>query len=83
MLPAGDSIRVEELGGGVSNVVLAVSWEDKRVVVKQALPRLRVEDEWLAKRERAVNEARALQLAARITPGRVPALLDVDGASAR
>jgi hypothetical protein len=30
-----------------------------RVVVKQALPRLRVEDEWLAKRERAINEARA------------------------
>lgn len=79
VLPHGDSIRVEELGGGVSNVVLAISWKDKRVVVKQALPRLRVEDEWLAKRERALNEARALQLADTITPGRVPALLDVDG----
>ena len=49
-----------------------------RVVVKQALPRLRVEDEWLAKRERALNEARALRLAHTITPGCVPALLDVD-----
>ena len=27
VLPHGDSIRVEELGGGVSNVVLAVSWK--------------------------------------------------------
>ena len=74
----GDSMRVEELGGGVSNIVLAVSCEDTRVVVKQALPRLRVEDEWLAKRERAINEARALRLASTITPGCVPALLDVD-----
>ena len=74
----GDSLRVEELGGGVSNIVLAVSCEDTRVVVKQALPRLRVEDEWLAKRERAINEARALRLAHTITPGCVPALLDVD-----
>ena len=71
-------MRVEELGGGVSNIVLAVSCEDTRVVVKQALPRLRVEDEWLAKRERAINEARALRLAHTITPGCVPALLDVD-----
>jgi tRNA A-37 threonylcarbamoyl transferase component Bud32 len=74
----GDSMRVDELGGGVSNIVLAVSCEDTRVVVKQALPRLRVEDEWLAKRERAVDEARALRLAHTITPGCVPALLDVD-----
>ena len=74
----GDSMRVEELGGGVSNIVLAVSCEETRVVVKQALPRLRVEDEWLAKRERAINEARALRLAHTITPGCVPALLDVD-----
>jgi tRNA A-37 threonylcarbamoyl transferase component Bud32 len=74
----GDSMRVDELAGGVSNIVLAVSSGDARVVVKQALPRLRVEDEWLAKRERAINEARALRLASTITPGCVPALLDVD-----
>jgi len=67
-----------ELAGGVSNVVLAVSAPDKRLVVKQALPRLRVADEWLAKRERAINEAEALKFASRITPGAVPALLDLD-----
>src|SRR5262245_5077530 len=77
ILPRGP-FQVEEFGGGVSNVVLAVSWGGGRVVVKQALPRLRVEEEWLAKQERAINEARALELAGMITPGRVPAVLDVD-----
>jgi tRNA A-37 threonylcarbamoyl transferase component Bud32 len=75
---ADGPLRVDELGGGVSNIVLAVSSGDTHVVVKQALPRLRVEDEWLAKRERALNEARALELAGAIAPGRVPELLDVD-----
>jgi 3-hydroxyacyl-CoA dehydrogenase/aminoglycoside phosphotransferase (APT) family kinase protein len=74
----GDVLHADELGGGVSNIVLAVSSADTRVVVKQALPRLRVEDEWLAKRERALNEASTLRLAGTITPGCVPELLDVD-----
>jgi 3-hydroxyacyl-CoA dehydrogenase/aminoglycoside phosphotransferase (APT) family kinase protein len=74
----GDPTEAEELGGGVSNIVLAVYSGDTRVVVKQALPRLRVEEEWLAKRERALNEASALRLAGTITPGCVPDLVDVD-----
>ena len=49
-----------------------------RLVVKQALPRLRVADEWLAKRERAVTEAEALSGRGEITPGFVPALVDLD-----
>jgi aminoglycoside phosphotransferase (APT) family kinase protein len=67
-----------ELGGGVSNVVLGVRIGDRDVVVKQALPRLRVTDEWTAKRERALNEAAALELAGRIAPAAVPRVLDVD-----
>jgi aminoglycoside phosphotransferase (APT) family kinase protein len=78
VLQGRDSIRVEELGGGISNIVLAVSGEVENLVVKQALPRLRVDDEWLANRGRALNEARALQLAHAVTPESVPALLDVD-----
>jgi len=73
-----DGVHACELAGGVSNIVLAVSRAATRVVVKQALPRLRVAEEWLAKQERAVAEAEALRLAARLTPGGVPALLDVD-----
>lgn len=67
----------EELAGGVSNVVLAVG----DVVVKQALPRLRVADEWLAKRERALTEAAAMREAAAVTPDNVPEVLDVDAAA--
>ena len=74
--PAASAAR--ELGGGVSNIVLVVSAAGTRFVVKQALPRLRVADEWLAKRERAINEAEALRLAGALTPGCVPELLDLD-----
>ena len=67
-----------ELGGGVSNVVLDVQASGLSCVVKQSLPRLRVAEEWLAKRERALTEARALELAALLLPGAVPRVLDVD-----
>ncbi|MBO0709523.1 MAG: hypothetical protein J2P44_14265, partial [Candidatus Dormibacteraeota bacterium] len=65
------------LGGGVSNVVLAAGVGDRAVVVKQSLARLRVQDEWIAKRERVLTEARALELQGKLTPGCVPEVLDV------
>jgi 5-methylthioribose kinase len=74
----GDRVEARELGGGVSNVVLAVQADGLSCVVKQALPRLRVATEWLAKRERAITEGKALALAARLTPGAVPDVLDLD-----
>jgi aminoglycoside phosphotransferase (APT) family kinase protein len=70
--------HVVELGGGVSNLVLAITTRERRVVFKQALPRLRVADEWLAKRERALAEARALTIARGLAPGSVPRVIDVD-----
>jgi 5-methylthioribose kinase len=75
------AVNARPLSGGVSNVVLAVEGEGLRAVVKQALPRLRVADEWLATQERALTEADALRLAADLTPGAVPAVLDVDEGS--
>src|SRR2546421_6477888 len=71
-------VEVRELGGGVSNVVLAARRGDRRVIVKQALPRLRVVEEWMAKRERSINEGEALRLAGRLSPGTVPDVLDID-----
>jgi 5-methylthioribose kinase len=47
-------------------------------VLKQALPRFRVAEEWLVPPERAVTEAQAIELMARLAPGSVPALLDSD-----
>jgi tRNA A-37 threonylcarbamoyl transferase component Bud32 len=78
LVPEGATVVARELGGGVSNVVLAVTVEGRAMVVKQAMPRLRVQDEWLATRERAISEAEALRVALRLTPGAVPEVLDVD-----
>lgn len=73
-----DAATVRELRGGVSSVVLRVDSADRSVVVKQALPRLRVRAEWLAKRERTLSEAAALAVFHDITPNRVPQVIDVD-----
>ncbi|HVX42787.1 MAG TPA: aminoglycoside phosphotransferase family protein [Mycobacteriales bacterium] len=73
-----ESVTVEELTGGVSNVVLAVSSEERAVICKQSLPRLRVSDVWLADRTRILAEADALRLTGELTPAHVPAVLDSD-----
>lgn len=69
---------VDVLSGGVSNIVLGVSADGTDVVVKQALPRLRVADEWLAPTERVLAEAAALDVAGEMTPDAVPAVLSRD-----
>ncbi|PZF85875.1 phosphotransferase [Jiangella anatolica] len=71
-------VTVTALGGGVSNVVLAVADGHRRLVVKQALPRLRVAAEWTAPTDRTLTEADALVLTAGLTPGAVPAVIDRD-----
>ena len=73
-----DDLEIAELGGGVSNIVLRAESTARAVVLKQALPRLRVAEEWLAKRERAINEAEALRLLGGITPDHLPELIDLD-----
>lgn len=64
-----------ELSGGVSATVVAVRAPGTALVVKQALPQLRVADEWLAPPRRAATEASAMRLCAELTPGAVPAVL--------
>lgn len=46
----------ELLGGGVSNVVVLVHGGDGPLVLKQSLPKLRVEEDWFADRERIYRE---------------------------
>jgi hypothetical protein len=70
--------EIKELGGGVSNIVIAVSTSVGSFVVKQALARLRVDDVWEVDPRRAQTEARALKLWGRLLPGTAPDLLDVD-----
>ena len=78
VFPDGAEIACSELGGGVSNVVLLAESRGSRVVLKQALPRLRVADVWEASPQRALTEARALEAVRAIAPDWVPRVLDID-----
>jgi aminoglycoside phosphotransferase (APT) family kinase protein len=71
-------VSAEVLPGGVSNDVFAVTGEGVDLVVKQALPRLRVAAEWQADVRRILTEADALRIASSIRPDDVPAVVDVD-----
>jgi 5-methylthioribose kinase len=74
--PASDRLHVRELGGGVSNRVLLVEGPADRLVLKQALDKLRVQDDWRADRSRIFRERQSLQDAARFFPrGAVPQVL--------
>ncbi len=67
------------LGGGVSNTVLLAETARGRLVVKQALERLRVAEEWRSDPARTLREAAALHdVAALLPPGSVPALAFLD-----
>jgi 5-methylthioribose kinase len=74
----GAPLRVEPLGGGVSSDIVGVTGPGVALAVKRALPRLKVEQEWLADARRVAVEARALRFADALTPGAVPPVLDLD-----
>lgn len=56
-LPEDCTHESASLGGGVSNHVIAVRWDEDCVVAKQPLPNLAVEDDWPADVTRVHNEA--------------------------
>ncbi|MGH3656743.1 MAG: phosphotransferase family protein [Micromonosporaceae bacterium] len=74
----GVEAQVTTLAGGVSSATFLAVAEGRRYVVKQPLPFLSVADVWPARQERAGVEARAIGLLERLTPGRLPRLLDYD-----
>lgn len=78
LIKDGSRIEVEEISGGVSNVVLGIRDEDSDLVLKQALAELRVEANWVVDQRRAIVEARAIKLYHSISPKVVPRLLDSD-----
>ena len=80
LCPPVRAIEVAELTGGVSATVIAarIPSTGAAVVVKQALERLKVKDDWRAKQERTELEAAAMRLCDRLTPGRVPLVIDND-----
>jgi len=77
----GAEVRADELGGGVSNVVLRVRSSERCVVVKQSLPKLRVAADWPFDQRRTFVERDCLALLGRLVPGAVPDVLHCDEAS--
>lgn len=70
---------VTELGGGVSNTVLLIELPESRIILKQALHKLRVEQDWFSDRGRIFRESAALRrLAPHLPPGSVPEVLFED-----
>ncbi|WP_395695207.1 phosphotransferase family protein [Nocardioides sp.] len=75
-------VSVRPLSGGVSSDVQEVVTTTDRLVVKIALPRLKVAEDWFASVSRAAVERRALTLAGGWTPGAVPDVVAYDDEAA-
>lgn len=80
IISANDQAEVEVLTGGVSNVVLAITTSDKKLVLKQALAELKVAEKWEADQRRAIVEANAISLFHKLSPDQVPNLVFLDPA---
>jgi 5-methylthioribose kinase len=78
VISATDQAEVEVLTGGVSNVVLAITTSDKKLVLKQALAELKVAEKWEADQRRAIVEANAISLFHKLSPDQVPNLVFLD-----
>jgi aminoglycoside phosphotransferase (APT) family kinase protein len=63
------------LSGGVSCEILLVEGGEAPFVIKRALPKLRVKDEWLADTSRNYFEQAYLRFVGDIAPGSVPRIL--------
>lgn len=73
------SVNATSLGGGISNHVVLVEAPGLRFVLKQSLPKLRVEEDWYSDRERIFRESESLaQLAPVLPAGWLPNLLFED-----
>ena len=81
---AADSstLTIQELAGGVSNMVFLVEWPgspERHWVVKQSLDRLRVRMDWRSDRQRVFREAEAIRcLRPILGEAAVPELIHVD-----
>jgi aminoglycoside phosphotransferase (APT) family kinase protein len=75
---AHDDYALTPLGGGVSCDVFLADFPTGRVVVKRALPKLRVTADWRAPPERTKAETAWIKLVAGIDPAWVPEILGED-----
>jgi 5-methylthioribose kinase len=75
------SLRVEPLGGGVSNAVFRVESSGASFVVKQSRPQLRTRDAWFSDVERVYRELEVMQALHPLLPEVVPEVLFADRAN--
>jgi aminoglycoside phosphotransferase (APT) family kinase protein len=75
---ADEEPRYEALSGGVSSEIWRVDLRRGRFCVKRALPRLRVEREWVVPIERNHFECAWMRVASAIVPHAVPRLVAED-----
>jgi hypothetical protein len=79
-VPTDAVVRCTPLAGGVSNRTVLVEWgEGHAWVIKQALSRLRVKDDWFADPRRVHREALGLRWLTRLAPpGHLPGFVFED-----
>jgi 5-methylthioribose kinase len=73
-----DNVVIKPLGGGVSCEVIMVRTPEHSFVVKQALPKLRVKEDWFSDVTRIVNEKDCLDFYNKVVPEDTPKLLFYD-----
>ena len=79
LFTADESLRVEEIGAGNINFVYRVSGDSNSLIIKQALPYVRIIGEgWPLSQDRVRIEAEALQLEAKHCPDLVPRVYSYD-----
>ncbi len=66
--------RIAPLSGGVSSEIYLVEDGAEKFVVKRALAKLRVKDDWFADISRTVSEQKYFEYVGRMMPGTVPQL---------
>lgn len=70
---AGTEVISANLVGGVSNRTVRARYANRDLIIKQALAKLRVDDDWFAPTDRIISEFLALDVYQTFVPGRVPA----------
>lgn len=85
LIREGENLEVQELGGGVSNTVVLITFPGdarKRWVAKQSLGKLRVKDDWRSDRARIFKEADCMRtLSAMLGKGMTPEVVWEDRAN--
>jgi aminoglycoside phosphotransferase (APT) family kinase protein len=78
LLAARTAPRLTALTGGVASDIWKIETADRVFVVKRALPRLRVAQEWIAPVSRNASEVAWMQTAGSVVPDAVPRVLADD-----